>query len=87
MTDLKDSEQATNPGIKSDSQTSPSAVDIENQPMPDSAPEVDSNRNDPPPVRLGQASQAPEKPTEGDTDDNPIHHTGHMPRPVTTNRE
>lgn len=88
MTDIKNSDRASNAGFGSDNQTSPSSVDMERQPMTDRAPETDSDKNEPPPVRLGKASEAVEKPTEGDPDhDNPIHHTGHMPPPVTANRE
>lgn len=88
MSDQKNSDLATNAGFGSDNQSTPAAVDVEREPMPARAPETDSNRNDPPPVRLGPAAEAPQKPTEGDPDyDNPIHHTGHIPPPVTSNNE
>jgi len=88
MTDLRNSERATNAGFGSDNQTSPSALDVEPAPMPDQAPETDSDRNDPPSARMGKAAEAPQKPTEGDPDhDNPIHHTGHMPPPVTADTD
>jgi hypothetical protein len=87
MTEIKKSVRATNTGFGSGNQTGPSAVDVEREPMPDQASEEGSDKNTIPPVRLGQGA-AVEKPTEGDPDhDNPIHHTGHMPPPVTANRD
>ncbi|SES27264.1 hypothetical protein [Rhizobium sp. NFR03] len=77
---------ANNAGLGSGDITEPAALDVERQPQPDKAPETTSNRNTVPPVRMGQASEAPETPTEADMDDNPVHHTGHIPAPVTSNR-
>ncbi|KQS77628.1 hypothetical protein ASG25_13560 [Rhizobium sp. Leaf384] len=79
-------ERANNAGLDSRNVTEPSALDVERQPQPDKAPETDSNLNTAPPVRMGRGSEAAEKPTEADTADNPIHHTGHLPAPVTSNR-
>jgi hypothetical protein len=87
MTEIKKSVRATNTGFGNGNQAGPSAVDVEREPMSDRAPEEGSDKNTIPPVRLGQGA-AVEKPTEGDPDyDNPIHHTGHMPPPVTANRD
>ena len=76
---------ANNSGLGSGNLTEPPAVHVERQPQQDKTPETTSNLNTVPPVRPGQATQSPEKPTEADTDDNPVHHTGHMPPPVTSN--
>ena len=88
MTQLKNSDRATNAGLGSRNLTDPAAVDVEQEPVPARTPDTESDRNNPPQVRMGRASEAPQKPTEGDPDhDNPVHHTGHMPPPVTSNRD
>lgn len=78
---------AKNAGLGNGNQTSPSAVDVEREPMPDHAPKTESDKPRIPPARNGSASEAPEKVTEGDPLTNPVHHTGHIPPPVTANRE
>jgi hypothetical protein len=83
MTETKNADLATDAGFGSGLTTEPPAVDVERQPQPATAPETTSNRNTVPPARMGQAAQAVESPTEGDPDDNPVHHKGHMPPPVT----
>jgi len=76
-----------NAGFGSRNPTSERSVDVEREPMPDRAPDTDSDQPDIPPARSGGASEAKEKPTEGDRKGNPVHHTGHVPPPVTANRE
>jgi len=88
MNDQKNSDLARNAGFGTNNQSTPAAVGVEREAMPARTPHTDSDRNDPPPVRMGPAAEATEKPTEGDPDHiNPIHHTGHIPPPVTSNHE
>jgi len=85
MTD-PNSANAQNAGFGSKNQTSEASVDVEREPMPDHTPDTDSDKPEIPPARSGGVSEKPEKPTEG-APDNPVHHTGHIPPPVTGNRE
>lgn len=64
--------------------TRPSADDG-GQPKPDTAPPADSARNDESPVvKLGRGAKAAEKLAEAAGPDNPVHHTGRVPPPVTS---
>ncbi len=83
----KNSGLSQDAGFGARNPTSPSAVDVEREPMPARSPEPDSDEQTMPPARSGPAAETGELPTEGDTDDNPVHHTGHMPPPVTANRD
>lgn len=67
--------------------TQPSAVDTEKQPLPGRTPDVDSDRQDPPPARSGAAGEKGETPTEAGDRSNPVNHVGHIPPPVTQNKE
>lgn len=81
------SDRSQNAGLGSRSPTSPAPVDVEREPMPERTPETGSDKPEIPPARSGGGSAAREEPTEGDPIDNPVHHTGHIPPPVTANRE
>lgn len=59
------------------------AVQVEEKPLPDTAPDPGSNINDAPPVRLGQGAVLDRKPVEAAGSDNPVHHEGRLPPPVT----
>jgi hypothetical protein len=83
----RNSTNSQNAGFGSKNLTSESSVDVEREPMPDRTPETDSDDPHMPPARSGSVAEAHEKPTEGDPIDNPVHHTGHMPPPVTSNRD
>lgn len=83
----RNSDNSQNAGFGSKNPTSESSVDVDREPTPDQAPETNSNEPHAPPARSGSVSQAREKPTEGDPIDNPVHHTGHIPPPVTSNRD
>ena len=83
----RNSANSQNAGFGSRNPTSPSELDVEREPMPDRTPETDSDDPIVPPARSGGASEARENPTEGGTFDNPVHHKGHMPPPVTSNRD
>lgn len=63
------------------------SLDVERELMPARTPEVDSDQHGQPPARSGNVAENREKPTEGDPVDNPTHHTGHIPPPVTANRD
>lgn len=78
---------AANAGFGSKNPTTEAQLDVEREPMPRRTPEANSDDLKTPPARNGGAAEAREKPTEGDTKDNPVHHTGHIPSPVTANRE
>lgn len=78
---------AENSGFARESSTSESSVDVEREPMPRRTPDVDSDRQGQPPARSGNVAENREKPTEGDTFDNPTHHNGQIPPPVTANRK
>lgn len=86
MTD-NNSNSSQNAGFGSRNPTTEAAVDVEREPTPDRTPHTDSDKPKVPPARSGGAAEAKEKPTEGDPGDNPTHHTGHVPPPVTANRE
>ena len=86
MTD-KDSHLSENAGFGSSNPTSERSLDIEREPMPDRAPHTASDKPDIPPARSGHVSETDEKPTEGDPVKNPTHRTGHIPPPVTANRD
>ena len=86
MTD-KGSGLANNAGFGSKNPTEPSSLDVELEPMPSRTPETDSDHPSTPPARSGKASEEEEKPTDGDPDVNLTHHTGHIPPPVTVNRD
>lgn len=73
--------------MSSRNHTSPSAVDVDRYATPDQAADTGFERNLASPVRLGRATEAAEKPTGGDADDNPAHYTGQVAPPVTANRE
>ncbi len=75
-----------NAGLGRENANSESSVDVEREPMPARTPDVDSDTQDEPPARSGNAAVNEEKPVEGDRT-NATHHTGHMPPPVTANRE
>lgn len=81
------SDASQNAGFGSRNSTSEASVDVEREPMPDRSPETDSDQPKIPPARSGGGAEAHEKPTEGDPIDNPVHHTGHIPPPVTANRD
>lgn len=87
MSDASNSDLAQNAGFGSGNQTTPSAVDVERQPQPASAPETDSTVSPKPPLPLGPGSKAEEAPVEGEPGTNPTHHRGHMPPPVTADRD
>jgi hypothetical protein len=76
-----------NAGFGNRSPTSESAVDVEREPLPDQVPEADSDHSGAPPARSGNVAERREDLTEGDPVGNPIHHTGHVPPPVTANRD
>lgn len=63
------------------------SMDVEREVTPDRAPDTTSDNPGIPPARSGNASETDEKPTEGDPVKNPTHHTGHIPPPVTANRD
>lgn len=86
MTD-RNSEASENAGFGSKNPASTSSVDVERAPMPDRTPETDSDDPATPPARSGSVAKAHEDPTEGDPVNNPNHHTGHIPPPVTANRD
>jgi hypothetical protein len=83
----RNSENSQNAGFGSKNPTSESSVDVEREPMPDRTPETNSDEPQIPPARSGSGAEAREKPTEGDPIDNPVHHSGHIPPPVTSNRD
>ncbi|MCV3738604.1 hypothetical protein OCK02_20560 [Rhizobium sp. TRM96647] len=76
-----------NAGSGSKNPTSQRSLDVEREPMPDRAPDTASDKAGIPPVRSGNVSKTDEKPTKGDPVTNPTHHTGHIPPPVTANRD
>jgi hypothetical protein len=76
-----------NAGLTSTNPTSPAEVDVEREPMPDHTSDASSDRPSVPPARSGTAAEASEKPTEAGAVGNPVHHTGHVPPPVTSNKE
>jgi hypothetical protein len=86
MTD-RNSDTSANAAFGSRNQTSEASLDVEREPMPDQTPDVNSDDPSIPPARSGNVSEAREDPTEGDPIDNPTHHTGHIPPPVTANRD
>ena len=86
MTD-RNSEVSENADFGSKNPTSTTSVDLERTPMPDRTPETNSDDPEMPPARSGGVPEPHEEPTEGDPVDNPVHHTGHMPPPVTANRD
>jgi len=86
MTD-KNSHLSENAGLGSKNPTSERSMDVEREPMPDQAPDTASDKPAIPPARSGNVSETDEKPTEGDPVKNPTHHTGHIPPPVTANRD
>ncbi len=57
MSDASNSDLAQNAGFGSGNQTTPSAVDVERQPQPASAPETDSTVSPKPPLPLGPAAR------------------------------
>lgn len=83
----RNSDNSENAGFGNKNPTSESSVGIERQPMPDRTPDANSDKPHVPPARSGSAAEAREKPTEADTVDNPVRHTGHIPPPVTSNRD
>lgn len=83
MAKPKNDELAERAGFGSKNIVKPAAVDVERQPMPDTAPETTSNIATEPPARSGPGSVATQKPTEGGNKGNPVHHTGRMPPPRT----
>ncbi|MFP5077359.1 hypothetical protein ACLE20_08615 [Rhizobium sp. YIM 134829] len=87
MTDASNADLARNAGFGSDNQTEPSALDMERQPQPADAPETTSSQPTRPPLPLGPASGTDEPLVEGEPDTNPTHHRGHVPPPVTANRD
>jgi len=60
----------------------PSAVDVEPQPVSDSA-DLETETGGIPPARTGQSSSE-ELPVEGAGKDNPTHHTGRLPNSPLT---
>ena len=60
----------------------PSALDVEQQPLPDAA-DLETDAAGIPPARTGQSSRA-EKPVESAGLDNPVHHTGRVPNSPLT---
>ena len=83
----RNSDTSKDAGFGSKNQTSTSSVDLEREPMPDRTPDVNSDDPHMPPARSGSVAEASEKATEGDPVHNPVHHTGHIPPPVTSNRD
>ena len=81
------STNSQNAGFGSKNPTSEASVDAEREPMPGRTPETDSDKPQMPPARSGSVADAKEKLTEGGPIDNPVHHTGHIPPPVTSNRD
>ena len=86
MTD-KNSQLSENAGLGSNNPTSERSLDMEREPMPDRTPDTASDKPGIPPARSGNVSETDEKPTEGDPTKNPTHHKGHIPPPVTANRD
>jgi hypothetical protein len=82
----RNSANAENAGFGSKNQTSEASVDVEREPMPDRTPDTNLDNPEVPPARSGSVSEHKEKPTEG-ASDNPVRHNGHVPPPVTANRE
>jgi hypothetical protein len=81
MAKLKNDELAERAGLGNEDVIEPAAVDVEREPMRDTAPEATSNIVTEPPARSGRGSGAKQKPTEGSDKDDPVHHTGRMPPP------
>ena len=81
--DTHNSDNSQNAGIGSKNPTSESSVEVEREPMPDRTPETNSDEPHIPPARSGSLAEARKEPTEGDPINNPVHHTGHIPPPVT----
>jgi hypothetical protein len=83
----KNSRLNENAGFGSRNPTSEQSLDMERESMPDRAPDTASDKPAIPPARSGNVSKTDEKPTEGDPTKNPTHHKGHIPPPVTANRD
>jgi hypothetical protein len=62
MTGATDAELSSRAGLGTSNQTDPPAVDVERQPMPDTASETTSDTSTQPPARSGPAANAPEQP-------------------------
>ena len=80
MPDFKN--QTSAPVTSTEWAPEPSAVDVEPQPVPDSA-DLDTDAGGIPPARTGQSSNE-ELPVEGAGKDNPVHHTGRLPNSPLT---
>lgn len=82
---MSDSKQPTNPStpmtIQTDAPT-PSAVDVEREALPDTAPDTESDVNTKPPLPFGASTRNDEAPVET-AQTNPTHHTGRVPPNVT----
>lgn len=75
MPDFKN--QTSSPVTSTEWAPDPSAVDVEQQPVPAVA-DLNTDAGGIPPARTGQSSTE-ELPVEGAGSDNPVHHTGRIP--------
>lgn len=87
MTGATNAQLSSRAGLGTSNQTEPPAVDVERQPMPDTASETTSDTSTQPPARSGPAAQAPEQPAFAASDGDPTHHAERIPPEVTLDRE
>lgn len=82
MSDPKNEDLTNQPMPSPTWKPEPQEMDMDPQPLPDQADESGTEDADTPPARSGQSERS-EKPTEGASNDNPVHHTGRVPPKVT----